>query len=127
MGDLSVSYQIVLTISQTMWCRDITNCLATEGDVLEAMKDAEEKSFQVWFLVRFLSRRVGSVALSPVWEALIGTRFSTDISTHLLEEPLALGSYLIYSSVSTFQVLYYKSFTGNNEEKKREGLRCTKK
>ena len=51
--DLSVSYQIVLTISQTMWCRDITNCLATEGDVLEAMKDAEEKSFQVGFQFAF--------------------------------------------------------------------------
>jgi len=34
--------QIVLTVSQTMWCRDITECLLTEGDRLEAMKNAEQ-------------------------------------------------------------------------------------
>lgn len=25
-----------------MWCRDITECLVTEGDRLEAMKEAEQ-------------------------------------------------------------------------------------
>ncbi|XP_058967936.2 dynein axonemal heavy chain 6 [Pocillopora verrucosa] len=34
--------QVVLTVSQTMWCRDITECLVTEGDRLEAMKEAEQ-------------------------------------------------------------------------------------
>ena len=34
--------QIVLTVSQTMWCRDITECLLTDGDRLEAMKNAEQ-------------------------------------------------------------------------------------
>ncbi|KAJ7377613.1 Dynein heavy chain 6, axonemal [Desmophyllum pertusum] len=34
--------QIVLTVSQTMWCKDITECLVTEGDRLEAMKGAEQ-------------------------------------------------------------------------------------
>ena len=39
--------QIILMISQTMWCRNITECLTTEGDRLEAMKGAEQSSFQV--------------------------------------------------------------------------------
>lgn len=34
--------QVVLTVSQTMWCRDITECLVTEGDRLEAMREAEQ-------------------------------------------------------------------------------------
>ena len=44
----SFSLQIVLTVSQTMWCRDITECLITEGDRLEAMKGAEQMCVQVW-------------------------------------------------------------------------------
>ena len=39
--------QIVLTVSQTMWCRDITECLITEGDRLEAMKGAEDMCVKV--------------------------------------------------------------------------------
>ncbi|XP_020606446.1 dynein heavy chain 6, axonemal-like [Orbicella faveolata] len=38
--------QIVLTVSQTMWCKDITECLITEGDRLEAMKGAEQMCVQ---------------------------------------------------------------------------------
>ena len=30
-----------------MWCRDITECLISEGDRLEAMKGAEQISVQV--------------------------------------------------------------------------------
>lgn len=31
-----------------MWCKDITECLITEGDRLEAMKGAEQMCVQVW-------------------------------------------------------------------------------
>ncbi|KAK3733193.1 hypothetical protein QZH41_008554, partial [Actinostola sp. cb2023] len=37
---------IVLMISQTMWCRDITDCLTSDGDRLQAMTEAEVKSIQ---------------------------------------------------------------------------------
>ena len=30
-----------------MWCKDITECLITEGDRLEAMKGAEQMCVQV--------------------------------------------------------------------------------
>lgn len=42
-----VCWQIVLMISQTMWCRDITECLTSDGDRLEGMKVQEKKSFEV--------------------------------------------------------------------------------
>ncbi len=38
--------QIVLTVSQTMWCRDLTEILEADFDRLEALKDFEKKSFQ---------------------------------------------------------------------------------
>jgi len=44
---LLVFLQIVLTVSQTMWCRDITECLISEGDRLQAMKGAEQICVQV--------------------------------------------------------------------------------
>lgn len=37
--------QIVLTVSQTMWCRDLTEILEADFDRLEALKDFEKKSF----------------------------------------------------------------------------------
>ena len=44
----SVCLQVVLTVSQIMWCRDLTECLTTEdGDVLEAVQQAEQRCFQV--------------------------------------------------------------------------------
>ena len=30
-----------------MWCRDLTECLTSEGDVLEAVEGAEQRCFQV--------------------------------------------------------------------------------
>ena len=39
--------QTVLTVSQTMWCTDITNCLNDPTDRLLAMRNFEQKSFQV--------------------------------------------------------------------------------
>lgn len=33
-------------ISQTMWCRDLTECLTSDGDRLAAMRGAEEQSFK---------------------------------------------------------------------------------
>ncbi|XP_028414460.1 dynein heavy chain 6, axonemal-like [Dendronephthya gigantea] len=38
--------QVVLTVSQTMWCRDLTKCLTSDGDRLEELKQAEQTSFQ---------------------------------------------------------------------------------
>lgn len=40
--------QVVLTVSQIMWCRDLTECLTTtEGSVVEEVKQAEQRCFQV--------------------------------------------------------------------------------
>ena len=39
--------QVVLTVSQLMWCRDITEILEGDFDRLEAMKEFEIKSYQV--------------------------------------------------------------------------------
>ena len=38
--------QIVLTVSQTMWCRDVTEILEADFDRQEALKDFETKSFK---------------------------------------------------------------------------------
>jgi dynein heavy chain len=38
--------QIVLTVSQTMWCRDVTEILDGDFDRLEALKEFEIKSFK---------------------------------------------------------------------------------
>jgi dynein heavy chain len=37
--------QIVICVSQTMWCRDLTEVLQAEFDRVEALKEFEEKSF----------------------------------------------------------------------------------
>lgn len=37
--------QIVLTVSQTMWCRDVTEILDSEDDRMEMLKDFEKLSF----------------------------------------------------------------------------------
>lgn len=37
--------QIVLTVSQTMWCRDISEILEADFDRVEALEDYEKKSF----------------------------------------------------------------------------------
>ena len=40
--------QVVLTVSQIHWCRELTEALTTsEGDVLQAVKDAENDCFTV--------------------------------------------------------------------------------
>lgn len=38
--------QIVLTVSQTMWCRDVTEILEGDFDRLEALADFEKQSFK---------------------------------------------------------------------------------
>lgn len=45
---LACIVQVVLTVSQIMWCRDLTECLTTtEGSVVEEVKQAEQRCFQV--------------------------------------------------------------------------------
>ena len=39
--------QVVLTVSQIMWNRDLTECLVGEGTVLQRVKEAEQRCFQV--------------------------------------------------------------------------------
>ena len=41
------SPQVVIAVSQVMWCRDLTECLTDEEDVLTAVKDAEQRCFKV--------------------------------------------------------------------------------
>eukprot|EP00731_Ephydatia_muelleri_P033645 Em0034g27a len=38
--------QVVLTVSQIMWNRDLTKCLVGEGTVLQRVKEAEQRCFQ---------------------------------------------------------------------------------
>lgn len=43
-----VSMQVILTISQIMWCRDLTECLEREdGNHVEALEDFEKVNFEV--------------------------------------------------------------------------------
>ena len=43
-----VSMQVILTISQIMWCRDLTECLEREdGNHLEALEAFEKVNFEV--------------------------------------------------------------------------------
>lgn len=43
-----VSLQVILTVSQIMWCRDLTECLEKEeGNHLEALEDFEKVNFEV--------------------------------------------------------------------------------
>lgn len=39
--------QVILTISQIMWCRDLTEGLECEGDHLEALEEFENVNFEV--------------------------------------------------------------------------------
>ena len=41
-----VLLQIVLAVSQLMWCKDLTTCL-TSDDIIEQVKQAEQRCFQV--------------------------------------------------------------------------------
>ena len=44
----NVEMQIVVAVSQIMFCRDLTECLnADEGNILEAIRDAEKTCFEV--------------------------------------------------------------------------------
>lgn len=57
--------QVVLTVSQIMWCRDLTECLTSEEDVEAAVAEAEQRCFQVHFLINTV---VLVIALwRPVW------------------------------------------------------------
>lgn len=43
-----VSTQVILTVSQIMWCRDMTDCLEKEdGNRLEALEAFENVNFEV--------------------------------------------------------------------------------
>lgn len=39
--------QVILTISQIMWCRDLTESLECEGDNVDALEDFEQVNFEV--------------------------------------------------------------------------------
>ena len=39
--------QVVLTVSQLIWCRDVTEILEGDFDRLEGMKEFEQKNFKV--------------------------------------------------------------------------------
>ncbi|ELK07669.1 Dynein heavy chain 6, axonemal [Pteropus alecto] len=41
-----VSMQVILTISQIMWCRDLTECLDEDGNQLEALEAFEKVNFE---------------------------------------------------------------------------------
>ncbi|CAE1329167.1 DNAH [Acanthosepion pharaonis] len=43
---VSHGHQVVLTVSQTMWCRDVTDILERNKNVLEGMKIFEDKCFK---------------------------------------------------------------------------------
>lgn len=46
-----VSMQVILTVSQIMWCRDLTECLESEnGNRVEALEAFEKVNFEVRFL-----------------------------------------------------------------------------
>lgn len=46
-----VLMQVILTISQIMWCRDLTECLEREGaNHIEALEAFEKVNFEVGFL-----------------------------------------------------------------------------
>ncbi len=49
--------QVVIAVSQVMWCRDLTNCLTDDEDVLSAIKGAEQRCFQVTVLHVYVSPR----------------------------------------------------------------------
>lgn len=43
---------MVIAVSQIMFCRDLTECLSTaEDSVLDAVKEAEQRCFQVSVIV----------------------------------------------------------------------------
>lgn len=46
----NVSMQVILTISQITWCRDLTECLEVDEDRLEALEAFEKVNFEVRFL-----------------------------------------------------------------------------
>ncbi|KAJ8313399.1 hypothetical protein KUTeg_009027 [Tegillarca granosa] len=43
---ISHASQVVLTVSQIIWCRDLTEILESDYDRIEGMKDFEQKSFK---------------------------------------------------------------------------------
>ena len=40
-------FKVVLTVSQLIWCRDVTEILEGDFDRLEGMKEFEQKCFKV--------------------------------------------------------------------------------
>ena len=44
------SLKVVLTVSQLIWCRDVTEILEGDFDRLEGMKEFEQKCFKVCYL-----------------------------------------------------------------------------
>ena len=43
----SILFQVILTVSQTMWCRCVTEILTMQGDRSAALKVFEEMCFKV--------------------------------------------------------------------------------
>ena len=46
--------QVVLTISQLMWCRDMDNCLEGDHDHLQALQEFEQTNIEVELLFIFI-------------------------------------------------------------------------
>lgn len=44
--------QVILTISQIMWCRDLTECLESDGNRLEDLEAFEKVNFEVRFFFK---------------------------------------------------------------------------
>lgn len=44
--EYNILLQVVLSVSQLMWCKDLTTCL-TSDDIMEQVKQAEQRCFQV--------------------------------------------------------------------------------
>lgn len=59
-GDVSV--QVILTISQVIWCRDLTECLEVGGNHLEALEAFEKVNFEV----RVFSRKAPNILLCKI-------------------------------------------------------------
>ena len=73
--------QIILTVSQIMWCRDITEVLETEGAAVEGMKGFEQKSFKVTLVLYGKIYETISWNLLFSWiESLKWSRYSMGIN-----------------------------------------------
>lgn len=71
-----VFMQVILTVSQITWCRDLTECLETDEDRLEALEAFEKVNFEV----RFFNRVTLNMLCKMVSVAFIGTVKTNSLS-----------------------------------------------